>query len=78
MVNNYVRKTMQASWSDSDLCMATSECKNGTKISTAASMYNIPFSTLYRRLKSGRTDKKLGRFRLVLSERNGCCILWVN
>jgi len=43
--------------------MAMFECQNGTKISTASSMYNIPFSTLYRNFKSGCVDKNLGRFR---------------
>jgi len=40
--------------------MALFKCQNGTKILTAASVYNIPFSTLYRQVKSGRSDKHLG------------------
>lgn len=67
MVSNYKRKTNQGSWSEENLNMAIYECKNGTKISTAANLYNIPFSTLYRRLKSGRNDKQLGRFRPIFS-----------
>lgn len=43
------------------------ECQNGTKILTASVMYNIPFSTLYRHVKSGRVDKHLGRFRSIFS-----------
>lgn len=47
--------------------MAMFEYENGTKKSTAALMYNIPFATLYRRIKSGKKDKKLGRFRKIFS-----------
>lgn len=67
MVSNYKRKTNQGNWSEANLNMAIFECTNGTKISTAASLYNIPFTTLYRRIKSGRTDKQLGRFRPIFS-----------
>lgn len=62
MVYNYKRKTNQGIWSEENLNMAIYECRNGTKISTAASLYNILFTTLYRQLKSGRNDKQLGRF----------------
>lgn len=47
--------------------MANFECQNGTKILTASVMYNIPFSTLYRHIKSGHVDKHLGRFRSTFS-----------
>lgn len=67
MVSNYKRKTNQGNWSEANLNMAIFECTNGTNISTAASLYNIPFTTLYRRIKSGRTDKQLGRFRPIFS-----------
>ncbi|KAL4104010.1 hypothetical protein QTP88_019323 [Uroleucon formosanum] len=49
MVSNYKRKTNQGSWSEENLNMAIYECRNGTKISTAASLYNIPFTTLKRK-----------------------------
>lgn len=67
MVYNYVRKPNQANSSDNDLRKTMFESKNGTKISTATSMYDIPFSTLCRRLKSGRKDKMLGRFGPIFS-----------
>lgn len=66
-MSNYKRKTNQGGWSEENLNMAIYECSNGTKISTAASLYNIPFTTLYRRLKSGRNDKQLGRFQPMFS-----------
>lgn len=67
MVYNYKRKTKQGNWTENDLQMAMFECNNGTKILTASSMYNIPFSTLYRHVKSGCSVKHLGRFRPIFS-----------
>jgi len=67
MVDKYVRKTTQGSWTENYLQMAMYECQNGTKILTASVMYNIPFSTLYKHVKSGRVDKHLGRFRSIFS-----------
>ncbi|KAJ2953466.1 hypothetical protein O0L34_g1061 [Tuta absoluta] len=66
MVHNYVRKTDRASWSEESLKKAMREAQIGT-ISSASKKYGIPFATLHRHLKTGSSQKKLGRFETVFT-----------
>lgn len=66
MVYKYKRKTDRANWSEDILKKAMVEAKN-TSILRASKSYGIPYATLYRHIKSGSSQKKLGRFQTVFS-----------
>lgn len=66
MVYNYKRKTDRAKWSEDNLRRAILEA-NRTNILNGSRMYGIPYATLHRHVKSGCTEKKLGRFSTVFT-----------
>lgn len=54
MVRNYKRKTQKANWSEDDLKNALKSIeKKEMSIRAAAVSFQIPFSTLQERVKSG-------------------------
>ncbi|KAJ3655327.1 hypothetical protein Zmor_014462 [Zophobas morio] len=69
MVRNYKRTTNQQSWSKDSMAYAIRDVRNGTlKLKAASLKYQIPATTLYRRVKSGKnvieaSNKSLGRFK---------------
>nr|CAH7744558.1 unnamed protein product [Callosobruchus chinensis] len=67
MVYNYKRKTGRAAWSEIDLKNAMIGTERST-ILTASKRYGIPYATLHRHMKSGSSEKKLGRFKKVFSD----------
>lgn len=67
MVYKYVRKTNQASWSEEAMRQAILECRGGSSIRSMSIKYSIPRITLYRHVKSGSTEKKLGRFKTIFT-----------
>lgn len=66
MVYNYKRKTDRAKWSEDNLKRAILEA-NRSSILNGSRMYGIPYATLHRHVKSGCTEKKLGRFSTVFT-----------
>jgi hypothetical protein len=64
MVYIYVRKTSQRSWNENDIDKAVHEAALETSNSVTLK-YNIPCATLYRHVKKGSFEKKLGRFSTV-------------
>nr|CAH7769355.1 unnamed protein product [Callosobruchus chinensis] len=67
MVYNYKRKTDRAAWSEINLKNAMLEAERSA-ILTASKRYGIPYATLHRHMKSGSSEKKLGRFKKVFSD----------
>ena len=47
-----IRKTNRGYWSETSLVTAINEIKSGTTLKIASEIYNIPRSTLQRRMKS--------------------------
>lgn len=66
MVYKYQRKTNQGNWDVKDMENAIREATAGS-INAVASKYGIPYATLYRHIKKGSAEKKLGRFKPVFS-----------
>lgn len=67
MVFTYIRKTERASWSESTMNAAINDAKKSS-IKAASSKYGIPYSTLQRRVKTGSSTKKLGRFTPIFTD----------
>ncbi|XP_050497814.1 uncharacterized protein LOC126878985 [Diabrotica virgifera virgifera] len=70
MPNFYKRKTSQQSWDEKAMAEALTACQGGLSIHSSAKQYNIPSTTLFRRLKrppEERLVKQLGRFRCVFT-----------
>lgn len=67
MVYNYTRRTLRASWSERTMREAINEAKKSS-IKGASVKYGIPYSTLQRRVKTGSSIKKLGRFTPIFTE----------
>ncbi|XP_069361550.1 jerky protein homolog-like isoform X1 [Maniola hyperantus] len=67
MVNNYKRKTSNASWDENVMKLAMEEARK-TSAKGAARKYGISVSTLQRHIKKGCPKKKLGRFTTVFTE----------
>nr|CAH7743150.1 unnamed protein product [Callosobruchus chinensis] len=67
MVYNCKRKTDRVAWSETNLKNAMIEAERST-ILTASKRYGIPYATLHRHIKSGSSEKKLGRFKKVFSD----------
>lgn len=71
MVRNYKRKTNQQSWSALSMQNALEKILKGDlSIKEASKAYNVPYSTLYRKQKTGKSPqevavKSLGRFKKV-------------
>lgn len=62
MPRHYIRKSNRASYSEETLQTALTEIRNGRSKASAAKQYNIPRSTLIKRLKKNATPVNLGRF----------------
>ncbi|CAK1602055.1 unnamed protein product [Parnassius mnemosyne] len=67
MVNNYIRKTSRASWSEETMKTAIVEAKKSS-IKSASQKYGIPYTTLQRHVKSNSSIKSLGSFKPVFNE----------
>lgn len=66
MVYKYQRKTNQGNWDVKDMENAIREATAGS-MNAVASKYGIPYATLYRHIRKGSAEKKLGRFKPVFS-----------
>ncbi|XP_045542072.1 MFS-type transporter clz9-like [Papilio machaon] len=68
MVNNYKRKTSQASWDENLMARAIKEIndKRGS-VKSIELKYNIPRTTLRRHIATGSAKKKLGRYKAVFT-----------
>ncbi|KAJ8870149.1 hypothetical protein PR048_029161 [Dryococelus australis] len=67
MVYKYTRKTNHVSWKEGDMEKAIQEAALGS-LNSVASKYNIPYAILYRHVKTGSAEKKLGRFGTVFNK----------
>lgn len=68
MVYKFVRKTKQASWTESTMDKAMKKVtEDKESIAAVAKKYEIPYTTLYRHIKSGSTKKKLDHFSTIYS-----------
>ncbi|CAH1975097.1 unnamed protein product [Acanthoscelides obtectus] len=68
MVFNYKRKSeLGSTWTETSMEHALQAVRNGESIRKASLIYNIPFSTLLKHVKSNKTTKSLGRFKTVFT-----------
>jgi hypothetical protein len=75
MVRKYKRKTTQQSWDEDKMKLDILEVRSGRlTVKAAATQYNVPKTTLFRRAKKSQEEnlskaaqKGLGRFKTVFN-----------
>lgn len=67
MVNNYKRKTTNASWDEKTMQLAMDEAKKSS-VNAAAKKFGINLSTLQRHIKKGSAKKVLGSKKPIFTE----------
>lgn len=62
MGRNYIRKTNRQSWQESDMKKAIKEViYNNLQIGSAAEVYSVPKTTLFRRVQEAKKDNNIDK-----------------